>query len=77
MVLARCRKGIYFSKNAPHITTVFVLAGTKDLRNLHLRVLSAIAHVVQVHGFEKQWLKAKNKQALKDTVLLSKRSRIE
>ncbi len=76
MVLARCRKGIYFSDNAPRITTVFVLAGTKDLRNLHLQALSAIAHIVQAHDFDKQWEQAKNAQALKDIVLLSKRNRI-
>ncbi len=76
MVLVRCRKGIYFSDNAPHITTVFVLAGTKDLRNLHLQVLSAIAHIVQAHDFDRQWEQAKNAQALKDIVLLSKRNRI-
>jgi amino acid transporter/mannitol/fructose-specific phosphotransferase system IIA component (Ntr-type) len=76
MVLVRCREGIYFSKNAPNITTVFILAGTKDLRNLHLRVLSAIAHIVQVPDFEEQWSQAKNGQALKDIVLLSKRNRL-
>ncbi len=77
MVLARCRKGIYFSEDAPHITTVFVLVGTKDLRNLHLQALSAIAHIVQAPDFDKQWEQAKNSQALKDIVLLSKRNRIK
>lgn len=77
MVIARCRKGIRFSEEAPHITTVFVLVGTQDLRNFYLRVLSAIAQIVQTENFEKEWNNAKNEQALKDLVLLSTRKRME
>jgi mannitol/fructose-specific phosphotransferase system IIA component (Ntr-type) len=75
MVIARCRKGVRFSEEASAITTVFVLAGTKDLRNFYLKVLSAIAFIVQTEDFEKQWNKAKNEQALKDLVLLTRRNR--
>jgi len=77
MVIARSRKGVRFSEEAPRITTVFVLAGTQDLRNFYLRVLSAIAQIVQTENFEKEWNSAKNEQALKDLVLLSARKRTE
>ncbi len=73
MILVRCKEGVEFSQKSSKITTVFVLAGTKDLRNFYLRVLSAIAHIVQEPDFESNWMSAKNVQALKDIVLLSKR----
>jgi APA family basic amino acid/polyamine antiporter len=75
MVIARCSKGVRFSEEASDITTVFVLVGTQDLRNFYLRVLSAIAHIVQTENFEKEWNSAKNEQALKDLVLLTQRKR--
>ncbi len=75
MIIVRCLKGIRFSKDAPNVTTVFVLVGTQDLRNFYLRVLSAIAYIVQTEKFEEKWNSAKNEQGLKDTVLLTQRSR--
>jgi mannitol/fructose-specific phosphotransferase system IIA component (Ntr-type) len=59
------------------IKAVFVLFGTKDERAFHLKALSAIAHIVQNRNFEKMWLAAKNKDQLKDIVLLSERKRFE
>jgi len=75
ILLARSRKGISFSPDYPNVHTVFVLAGTRDERNFHLRVLSAIAQIVQDPTFEKKWMEARNKQALRDIVLLGKRKR--
>ena len=75
IMLVRCKKGIHFSSSAPSVKTVFILLGTKDERNFHLRALSAIAQVVQSPVFEEKWMKAKNKEALKDSVLLSNRKR--
>jgi len=75
ILLARCRKGVEFSKDLTQIHTVFVLVGTKDERNFHLRVLSAIAQIVQEASFEEKWMAAKNKQSLRDIVLLGKRIR--
>ena len=75
MLLARCKDGINFSEGAPDIKTVFVLMGTKDERNFHLRCLSAIAQVVQNKKFEKRWMAAKSIEGLKDVVLLGERKR--
>ena len=75
ILLARCRKGIMFPENKKKIHTVFVIAGTKDERNFHLRALSAIAQIVQDPKFEKKWMQAKNKEALRDIVLLGERKR--
>ncbi len=76
ILLARCKDGIYFSKEAPKIQIVFVIAGTKDERNFHLQTLAAIAQIVQNPNFEKKWLNAKNEEALRDIVLLGDRKRL-
>jgi mannitol/fructose-specific phosphotransferase system IIA component (Ntr-type) len=75
ILLARCRQGIVFSETTPKVHTVFVLAGTRDERNSHLHALAAIAQIVQDPHFEKKWMEAKDKDALRDIVLLGKRRR--
>ncbi|MFQ5675732.1 MAG: cation:proton antiporter [bacterium] len=70
ILLARCRDGIHFSERAPMVNAVFVLVGTLDERNFHLRALSTIAEIVRTPQFEKRWMRAKNENALRDTVLL-------
>ena len=76
-LLARCKKGIFFSKSYPGVTTVFLLVGTRDERNFHLRALSAIAQIVQDKSFEKDWIQAESENALRDVILLSERKRIK
>jgi len=75
ILLARAQKGIRFSDEYPNVLTVFVLVGTKDERNFHLRALSAIAQVIQSPDFEKKWTAARNEQALRDIILLGTRRR--
>jgi len=75
ILLARCKEGIIFSESSPKVQAVFVIVGTRDKRNFHLRTLSSIAQIVQDPNFERRWLKAKNKEALRDIILLGKRRR--
>lgn len=75
VLLARSRQGITFAKDAQPVRSVFVLVGTRDKHNFHLRALSAIAQVVQEPGFEKKWMAARGEQALRDVVLLGERKR--
>ena len=77
ILLARSRQGIRFSDKAPTIRTIFVIVGGRPQRNFYLRVLSAIAQIVQNADFERKWMSARNDQALRDIVLLSKRKRTE
>ncbi len=65
ILLARCKKGIYFSELAPGVRAVFVLVGTRDQRNYHLYALSAIAKNVQQPHFQERWMNAKNETALR------------
>ncbi len=71
----RCKKGIRFSDEAQEVKIVFVLAGSMDERNFHLRALSAIAQIIQNPHFEDRWLRAQSIEALRDVVLLGTRQR--
>jgi amino acid transporter/mannitol/fructose-specific phosphotransferase system IIA component (Ntr-type) len=75
LLLARAKKGIGFSEEAPDVKAVFLLAGSRDERNYHLRALAAIAQIVQEDGFERRWMSATSTQGLRDIVLLSQRGR--
>jgi amino acid transporter/mannitol/fructose-specific phosphotransferase system IIA component (Ntr-type) len=75
LALVRCKPGIVFSELNPPVTTAFVLVGSQDQRNYHLRALMNIAHVVQEEHFDERWNAAPDPQALKDIVLLSSRPR--
>ncbi|MGD9369776.1 MAG: PTS sugar transporter subunit IIA, partial [Desulfobacteraceae bacterium] len=66
ILLARSREGIYYSELAPKVTAVFVLAGTRDQRDYHLYVLSAIAELVQLPFFQHRWLRAHGETALRN-----------
>ncbi len=75
ILLARSKKGIKFSDQAPNVHAVFVLVGTKDERPFHLRALAAIAQIIQDSEFERKWLEARGTEELRDVVLLGKRLR--
>jgi len=77
VLLMRCRKGIEFSAVAPTVHFAFFLAGSVDMRPLHLRALAAIAQVVQDPSFEKSWLSASTTEELRRLVRYGKRKRNE
>lgn len=75
VTLARCRNGINFGEDSEPVHIVFVLAGTMDERNFHLKALMAIAEITTASGFDASWGKCRSLQGLRDLVLLSKRRR--
>ncbi len=75
ILLIRCRDGVTFSELHEPVKTAFVLIGSSDERNYHLRALMHIAHIVSEEDFEQRWFKAKNPEQLRDILLLSKRKR--
>jgi mannitol/fructose-specific phosphotransferase system IIA component (Ntr-type) len=75
LLLARARDGVHFAEGHGGAKAIFVLAGTSDERNFHLRALAAIAQTVQEKDFERRWMAAANEQALRDVILLSERGR--
>ena len=75
VLLVRSREGIVFDADQPHVKTAFILVGSADERNYHLRALMAIAQIVQEEGFLDRWLAAPGPEHLRDLILLSRRAR--
>ena len=75
ILLVRARDGINFPHAPDPVRIMFVLAGSKDERNYHLRALMAIAQIAQEKHFEQRWFAARDTQGLRNLILLSKRKR--
>jgi mannitol/fructose-specific phosphotransferase system IIA component (Ntr-type) len=75
VVLVRAVDGIEFPDAPDPVKVMFVLAGSKDERNYHLRALMAIAHIVQEKSFEQRWLAARDPASIRNLILLSTRKR--
>lgn len=75
ILVARCRNGVVFPDQPERVHALFVLAGTADERNFHLRAVAAIAKIVQWPDFEQRWLEAPDAEALRQLVLRSPRRR--
>ncbi len=75
ILIVRCKDGINFEKDEPPVHTVFVLIGTMDERNFHLRALMSIAQIVKEQNFNKRWFVAKNIEELRNIIYLSTRKR--
>jgi amino acid transporter/mannitol/fructose-specific phosphotransferase system IIA component (Ntr-type) len=74
ILLVRAKAGIIFPQdNVAHI--IFILVGSFDERNLHLKALAAIAQITQGPEFDKKWLEARNADELRNIVLLAERRR--
>ncbi|KPK67543.1 hypothetical protein AMJ87_13200 [candidate division WOR_3 bacterium SM23_60] len=75
VLAVRAREGITFPDASEPVHIVFALIGTRDMRNLHLRALMAIAQITEQAGFDKKWLSAQTSEDLRDIILLGKRKR--
>ncbi len=75
ILLVRARDGIEFPDTPEPVKIVFVMAGSRDERNYHLRALMAIAQIAQEKDFEKRWLVARDTAAIRNLILLSARKR--
>jgi len=75
IVLVRAKDGIQFPNTPDPVKIIFVLAGTKDQRNYHLRALMAIAQIAQEKDFQQRWLGARGIPELRNIILLSRRKR--
>jgi mannitol/fructose-specific phosphotransferase system IIA component (Ntr-type) len=75
LLLARSRDGIIFAEDKPPVHAVFVLMGSVDERNYHLRALMHVAQITQSPGFDSKWLAANGAEQLRNLVLLGERRR--
>ncbi|UCD15254.1 MAG: amino acid permease [Candidatus Omnitrophota bacterium] len=74
-LLVRARGGIIF----PHdkvVHIIFILVGSADERNFHLKALAAIAQITLNRAFDKKWFDAQNTDELRNIVLLAERRRV-
>jgi len=75
VLLVRAVDGIDFPHAPDPIRIMFVLAGSKDERNYHLRALMAIAQIGQEKDFKQRWLTARDTAGIRNLILLSTRKR--
>ncbi len=75
IIMVRIRGGIAFLPDKDPVHIVFVLAGTQDERNFHLRSLMAIAQIVRDQNFYPNWMRMKDENSLRMLVLSSTRKR--
>ncbi len=74
LIIVKSVNGIKFA-HAPEVHAVFFLFCTIDCRNLHLKMLAAIAQMLQSSSFEKRWTLAASPEKIRDILLLAKRKR--
>ncbi|MDP8253252.1 MAG: amino acid permease [Candidatus Kaelpia aquatica] len=74
LVLVRARAGIIFPGDRL-IHIAFILVSSPGERVLHLKILAAIAAIVQSQDFEKKWFEAKGEEELKHVIFLAERKR--
>jgi len=75
IILVRARAGIDFPCVDHPVHAMFVLIGTLDERNFHLRALMAIAQIAHSSDFDRRWKEAGGEEELRHVLLLSRRSR--
>jgi APA family basic amino acid/polyamine antiporter len=75
VMILRCREGIDFGADTGPVHFVFVLAGSRDERNFHLKALMAIAHIVREVTLETLVNTADTMEEIRDRILLSRRPR--
>ncbi len=75
LLLARCIDGIDFGGENSPVHMTFVLTGSIDERQFHLRALMAIAEITSAPHFDSMWMKCRNIDELRDLVLLAQRRR--
>ncbi|MGM0441013.1 MAG: amino acid permease [Elusimicrobiota bacterium] len=77
IVVARSRKGIEFKteNNTVSVKAAFILVGSTDERNFHLKTLSAISQLVQNEDFKNRWMQEGDKSNIRDIILLGDRIR--
>ena len=72
----RSKDGIVFPEVPKPVHALFILIGSQDERNFHLRALAAIAQIAQDKHFSKNWREARNTDELRDLILLAERKRV-
>jgi mannitol/fructose-specific phosphotransferase system IIA component (Ntr-type) len=76
LAMARAKDGIYFDNIHTPVKAAFILLGSENERNFHLKALMNIAHIVQDAEFKDRWIRAQSAEQLRDLVLLTRKNRV-
>lgn len=71
LVICRSRDGVRFGPENHHVHAVFVLASTRDERNLHLQMLAALAAIAQKPDFAASWNGMPDTESLRSWIIES------
>ena len=77
LALVRAKQGIEWEKDKEPVKAVFVLIGSLDKRDTHLKALMAVSQIVQNEEFFSNWESAENAEELKSIIMLMPRKRHE
>ena len=69
VLLVRSRDGVELAPDQEPVHAVFVLIGSPDERNTHLRALAAIAEIAQSPHFDRRWRRARDEAELRRLVM--------
>ena len=75
ILILRSKGGVLFPGHDVPVHVAFVLVGSEDQRNFHLRALMAVSLVAGEPDFFRRWITAPAGEHLRDIVLLSGRKR--
>ncbi|MBS3741629.1 MAG: amino acid permease [Candidatus Cloacimonetes bacterium] len=76
LALVRAKKGIKWEEKSEPVKAVFVLMGSLDKRDTHLKALMAVSQIVQNEKFFQKWESAENAKDLCSVIMLMPRSRV-
>lgn len=75
LYVIKSEAGIVFDEDQEPVHAVFLLAGSRDRRNFHLKALAAIAQIISDPDFDKRWKALKTPEQMRDALLLGARKR--
>ena len=64
IVIVRTKKGAVFSEESPPVHAAFIVVSSHDEKSFYLHSLMWIVQILEKIDFEKNWIKAKNKNEL-------------
>jgi len=71
IILVRSKKGIILSDDADPVHAFFVIVASPDQQSFYLHSLMWVIQIAEETDFEKEWIKAKDSDELRDIILKS------
>jgi mannitol/fructose-specific phosphotransferase system IIA component (Ntr-type) len=75
LILVRSKKGIFLSDDVAPVHAFFVIVASPDQQSFYFHSLMWIIQIAEETDFEKEWLKAKDIDELRDIILKSWKKR--